>query len=208
MIILIIEDDKGLVELIKEKVEECGYETFNVNSAGEALEWLCGHTPYIMLLDYSLPDMNAKELIAELQRKEQPLPSFIVSTGQGDERIAVDMMRLGARDYIIKDSLFLDMLPEVIKRVAREIENENGRKQAEEEREKLIVELREALSQVKTLSGLLPICASCKKIKNDKGYWEQMEIYISGHSEADFSHGICPECTAKLYPEYYKKRNE
>ncbi|MCX5817654.1 MAG: PAS domain S-box protein [Proteobacteria bacterium] len=80
------------------------------------------------------------------------------------------------------------------------------RKLAEEERERLILELQEALSQVKTLHGLLPICASCKKIKNDKGYWEQMEIYISDHSEADFSHGICPECAEKLYPEYYKKK--
>jgi hypothetical protein len=79
-------------------------------------------------------------------------------------------------------------------------------KQAEEERERLILELQEALSQVKTLSGLLPICASCKKIRNDEGYWEQMEIYISEHSEVDFSHGICPECAQKLYPEYYKKK--
>jgi len=79
------------------------------------------------------------------------------------------------------------------------------RKQIEKEREKLISELKEALSQVKKLHGLLPICASCKKIKNEKGYWEQIEIYISQHSEADFSHGICPECVKKLYPEYYKK---
>ena len=74
------------------------------------------------------------------------------------------------------------------------------RKRTEEEREKLIVELREALSKVKVLSGLLPICASCKKIRNDTGYWEQMEVYIRDHSEADFSHSICPECVEKLYP--------
>ena len=79
------------------------------------------------------------------------------------------------------------------------------RKLAEEEREGLIIKLQEALSKVKLLSGFLPICASCKKIRNDKGYWEQMEMYIREHSEADFSHGICPECAQKLYPEYYKK---
>jgi PAS domain S-box-containing protein len=79
------------------------------------------------------------------------------------------------------------------------------RKLAEEEREKLILRLQEAYAKVKTLSGLLPICSSCKKIRNDKGYWEQMEVYIRDHSEADFSHGICPECAEKLYPEYYKK---
>jgi len=80
------------------------------------------------------------------------------------------------------------------------------RKQAEEERERLILELKEALSQVRTLSGLVPICASCKKIRNDKGYWEQIEVYIRDHSEAEFSHGICPECAQRLYPELYKKR--
>ncbi|MCX5813120.1 MAG: PAS domain-containing protein [Proteobacteria bacterium] len=80
------------------------------------------------------------------------------------------------------------------------------RKKAEEENERLILELREALSKVKLLSGLLPICASCKKIRNDNGYWEQMEMYVRDHSEADFSHGICPECAEKLYPEYYKKK--
>jgi PAS domain S-box-containing protein len=79
------------------------------------------------------------------------------------------------------------------------------RKQADKEREKLILELRDALTRIKTLSGLLPICASCKKIRNDKGYWEQMEIYIRDHSEADFSHGICPECAKKLYPDLYGK---
>ena len=65
--------------------------------------------------------------------------------------------------------------------------------------------LREALSQIKALSGLLPICSSCKKIRNDKGYWEQIETYIRSHSEVEFSHGICPECAKKLYPEFYEK---
>jgi len=75
------------------------------------------------------------------------------------------------------------------------------RKQAEEVREKLIEELHDALVKVKTLSGLLPICASCKKIRDNKGNWNHIETYIREHSEADFSHGICPECSRKLYPE-------
>jgi PAS domain S-box-containing protein len=80
------------------------------------------------------------------------------------------------------------------------------RKQAEKEREELILKLEKALSEVKKLSGLLPICASCKNIRNDKGYWEQVEVYIRDHSEADFSHDICPDCMEKLYPEYFKKK--
>jgi hypothetical protein len=80
------------------------------------------------------------------------------------------------------------------------------RKQAEEERDRLIAELQKALSEVKTLSGLLPICASCKSIRDDKGYWSQIETYIRDHSEAEFSHGICPVCMKKLYPEFDIKK--
>ncbi len=82
----------------------------------------------------------------------------------------------------------------------------SDRKLAEEERERLIAELQEALAQVKTLSGLLPICASCKRIRNDDGTWEQMEAYIRDRSEAKFSHGICPECAGKLYADRSRKK--
>jgi PAS domain S-box-containing protein len=76
------------------------------------------------------------------------------------------------------------------------------RKKMEEERTELIDELREALEKIKTLRGILPICASCKKIRNDEGYWQQIEVYIRNHSAAEFSHGICPECINKLYPYF------
>jgi hypothetical protein len=62
--------------------------------------------------------------------------------------------------------------------------------------------LSRALSQVKTLSGLLPICASCKKIRNDAGYWQQIEACVSAHSQAEFTHGLCPDCARRLYPDY------
>jgi PAS domain S-box-containing protein len=76
------------------------------------------------------------------------------------------------------------------------------RTKAAAERERLIGELRDALSKVKTLSGFIPICGSCKKIRDDKGYWNQIESYVSDHSDAEFSHGICPDCMVKLYPEF------
>jgi PAS domain S-box-containing protein len=78
------------------------------------------------------------------------------------------------------------------------------RMQIAQEKEQLLIELKEALSKVKTLSGFLPICASCKKIRDDKGYWNQIETYISKHSDVDFSHSICPDCAKKLYPELHK----
>ena len=73
---------------------------------------------------------------------------------------------------------------------------------AEEERERLIRKLQDALANIKTLSGLLPICFSCKQIRDDKGYWNQIDTYIRDHTEAEFTHGICPACVTKLYPDY------
>jgi hypothetical protein len=82
----------------------------------------------------------------------------------------------------------------------------NSIKNSEAEQKKLVGTLQKALSEIKTLSGMLPICASCKKIRDDKGYWNQLEAYIRKHTDAEFSHALCPECAKKLYPEYYNKK--
>jgi hypothetical protein len=72
----------------------------------------------------------------------------------------------------------------------------------------LAARVHDALAQIKVLKGLLPICASCKKIRDDTGYWQQMESYIREHSEVEFSHGICPDCMRKLYPDYVKRKEQ
>lgn len=74
---------------------------------------------------------------------------------------------------------------------------------AERNRDRAIAELKAAMANIKTLKGLLPICASCKKIRNDQGYWQKVEVYIEDHSEVAFSHSVCPECARKPYPECY-----
>lgn len=79
------------------------------------------------------------------------------------------------------------------------------RRRGEQERERLVRELQAALNEVKTLSGLLPICAHCKKIRDDQGYWNQIELYIRHHSDARFTHSICPECSTKFYPELFSQ---
>jgi hypothetical protein len=82
--------------------------------------------------------------------------------------------------------------------IARDI---TERKRMEEEREKLIRELQDALTNIQTLRGLLPICSYCKKIRDDKGYWNRIESYIEDHSGAEFTHGMCPECLKKYHPD-------
>jgi len=89
--------------------------------------------------------------------------------------------------------------------IVESFQNISDRIKAENAKAELIDGLQEALDKVNLLGGLLPICASCKKIRDDKGYWNQIETYIRDHSEAEFSHGICPDCAQKLYPEFYDK---
>ena len=109
----------------------------------------------------------------------------------------------GGRTLWLKDQAEIERYPEdqasislgCLTVVTKEME-------AAEERERLVLALQDALSKVKQLSGLLPICASCKKIRDDQGYWNQIEEYIRNHSEADFSHGLCPPCLEKLYPDF------
>jgi PAS domain S-box-containing protein len=89
--------------------------------------------------------------------------------------------------------------------VTAAIRDISERKRAAAERERLIAELQDALAKVKLLSGLLPTCASCKKIRNNDGQWQPMETYILHHSEAQFTHTLCPDCEERLYPEYHHK---
>ncbi len=77
----------------------------------------------------------------------------------------------------------------------------------EDERENLVEKLQQALTQMETLRGILPICSSCKKIRDENGFWYEIELYIASHSQAKFSHSICPDCEEELYPEYSKRRD-
>ena len=95
--------------------------------------------------------------------------------------------------------------PEGNSRTCIIIRDITGRRAAEAERERLISELQDALGRVKSLSGLLPMCASCRKIRDKQGAWHNLEAYIRNHTEADFSHGICPDCHRALYPETIRR---
>ena len=125
--ILIVEDDAGLAELIATVVRDQGAEAAHVATGAEALTWLADRTPALVLLDYALPDMTGLQF---LEWSSRPLP-FIVTTGAGDERTAVTMMRHGARDYVIKDTRFLENLPLAIRRVLDELGTARRLAQAE-----------------------------------------------------------------------------
>ena len=111
---------------------------------------------------------------------------------------------MGSFQAAIVDALFLSLtvFPSLYYIVFKPLNQLiTQRQQAEAEKDKLIDELHRAMAEVKTLRGIVPICASCKKIRDDNGFWQQVEVYVSAHSDAMFSHGMCPECVEKHYPD-------
>jgi PAS domain S-box-containing protein len=108
------------------------------------------------------------------------------------------VMEFFSRDVRPPDEDLLKMMYSLGSQIGQSI----GHKRAEEEKEKLILELQEALANVKTLSGLLPICATCKNVRDDKGYWRRIEDYIGARSHAEFTHGICTDCARKVHPDW------
>jgi signal transduction histidine kinase len=113
--VLVVDDDEGMLVLMSESLRAENYDVGTANSARTARAWLERHTPDLMILDLKLRDGNGPALVAELQREKAPVP-FVVVTGQGDEKVAVEIMKQGALDYVMKDSALLDLLPTVVKR--------------------------------------------------------------------------------------------
>jgi CheY-like chemotaxis protein len=196
--ILIVDDEPGNIEILSETLGN-SYEILFAVSGKEALEIAKRQRPDLIILDIIMPVMSGYEVLRNLKLnpslKEIPV-IFITALNQEDQETRG--LTLGAVDYIPKP-----FNAAIVKlRVRTQLELKLQRDVLMRRNE----ELQKALAKIKTLSGLLPICASCKKIRDDQGYWTQLESYISEHSEAEFTHGCCPECMKKLYPEMYTKK--
>jgi len=131
MYILIVEDNQELAELISESLSDKGYNTAIAYGGNEAISVFENKVPDMFILDYSLPDMDGKQLITALREGFGGVPPFIVSTGRGDEQVAVDMMKLGAYDYLIKESSLISRLPDVVSKIIKELEIKKLLKEAE-----------------------------------------------------------------------------
>ena len=194
--VLYIEDNAADVVLVEEMLADeknQPYSLENAPSLTAGMQRLAAGGIDLALLDLSLPDSHGLETFLTLKIEVSGIP-VIVMTGTDDEALAVKAVQAGAQDYLVKRHLDTNLLVRAIRYAI--------------EREKLIGSLRQAFEQIKTLKGFIPICASCKNVRDDKGFWHQVESYIRDHSEAEFSHGICPECAIKLYPEFVKKRQQ
>ena len=194
--VLLIEDDPAdaqlIMEILREEPENA-MEIRHVSNLAQGLKALAGGGIDIVLLDLTLPDSSGHNTFVMLHEHVSTIP-VIVLTGMDDKELAIRIVREGAQDYLVKSLVDYTML-------ARSIRYSIERKRTLLEKDQLIGQLRETLVDVRMLSGLLPICASCKHIRDDKGYWHQVESYIQQHSSAVFTHGLCPKCSQKIYPK-------
>ena len=193
--ILIVEDDPDLLFATARIVRSAGYKVLTASTASQCMEIVKNSRPDLILLDVNLPDADGQALCGQLKADSAPNNIFVVliSGSKTDSSEQAEGLDSGADGYIARPITNRELLARVnaMVRILR----------AERERDRVIVQLKETLARVKKLSGLLPICAGCKKIRDDKGYWNQIELYLKEHSDAIMSHGICPECAKKYYPD-------
>ena len=209
--ILIVDDSPDQQVLLRAILGQAGHgDLLSADSAKTAFSMLDmdGQEPParvdLILMDILMPELDGVEACRQIKRRPHlcDIPIIMV-TANNDRSKLQAAFSAGANDYITKPVNNLELLARASSALALKKEMD-CRKAREEELRRSNEELQKALRDVKVLRGLIPICASCKKIRNDGGFWQQLEEYIGEHSEAEFSHGICQPCVKKLYPGVYQ----
>ena len=191
--VLIIEDNEDHAELLRRTLSKAENIYFDTECAGLMSSGvdLLGQKEFdVILSDLGLPDSTGLETFETFHSRYPDVP-VIVLTSLDDENTALGAVQSGAQDYLVKGQIDNRQLTRSIRYAI--------------ERQKLLTELEKRIKEIKTLQGLLPICAWCKKIRDDKGYWKNLETYIHEHTDAAFTHGICPKCMKKVERELYEK---
>ncbi|MBF0550704.1 MAG: response regulator [Deltaproteobacteria bacterium] len=199
ILILIVDDMPANLQVLGTILTQENYEIAVATTGLKALELAENITPDLILLDVVMPGMDGFEVCRVLKTSDNTseIPIIFLTVKEGAEHI-VRAFELGAADYLTKPFNTQELLARVRTHVQLKL--------AKDRQNLLIARLQQALEQVKYLRGLIPICANCKSIRNDQGYWDCLEEYISSHTDAIFTHGICPDCVKELYPEYREDR--
>ena len=187
--LLMFEDGPGDAFFLKKILSQAKGRQFDIEQVAQiekGIEILSRGGFDMVLLDLDLKDSNGIESFLKVHSLYPEIP-VVVMAAHDDEETAMLAVALGAQDYFPKTRLDPWFLERSLKYAV--------------ERNRLVQQLRKALNNVKTLSGLLPICSNCKQIRDDHGYWQKVEEYISYRSDASFTHALCPECVQKLYPD-------
>jgi len=193
MRMMLAEDDPVFQRLLTKTLTKWGFEVLLARDGNQAWQIMQAEdAPRLAVMDWMMPEMDGVEVARRIRRlnRGENRPYLIILTSMDDIEKLVTALEAGADDYITKpfNPPELKARVQVGQRILKLQDNLAQR----------VDELEVALSRVKTLQGLLPICSYCKKVRNDGNYWQQVESYVSEHSEAIFSHSICPDC----YKEY------
>ncbi len=213
--ILIVDDTPSNLRLLSDMLVERGYKVRMAPNGKLALMGVQAVLPDLILLDIKMAGLSGydvcKQLKAESRTRDIPV-IFISAQDQTGDKIKA--FTYGGVDYITKpfqvevvlariaNHLTICNLQKKLQGINVQLEDKN--KQLQEKN----AQLQEAFDNIKTLKGFIPICANCKKIRDDEGFWENVEIYVRDHTEAEFSHSICPDCMQELYPEFYEEIDE
>ncbi len=192
--VLVVDDVAHNIQIVGTVLRQQGYAVFTATNGMQAIHIAKAKQPDCILLDIMMPDMDGYRVCEELKKDDttKDIPVLFL-TARTDHLDLMKGFLLGAADYITKPFDPAELIARVHTHVSMKL--------LLDQRQSIITELKQALDNVKTLSGLLPICSNCKKVRDDTGYWNQIETYIKEHSNADFSHGICPDCIRLLYPD-------
>jgi len=195
--VLIVDDQESIRELLRRQLEKLGHIVAGKATNGiQAIELTGSLQPDVVLMDIEMPIMDGLEATKIILDK-YPIP-VVLLTSYDDPEMVRRASQAGAGAYLLK--------PPNSEEIERTMIIATARFADLMELRRLNSKLKEAIDKIKVLSGLLPICANCKSIRNDKGYWEAVEEYITEKTEAHFSHSLCPACIDKLYPDFKPKK--
>ncbi len=205
--ILIVDDEPNNLSILRQLLSAQGYKVRPMLSGELALQAVNSLVPDLILMDIMMPEgMDGFETCARLKAidriKDVPVIFLSALYDTADKVRAFDA---GGVDYITKPF----EQAEVLTRIKTHLDLHCTREILQEKNKRLeetVLALENALKEIKTLQGILPICCHCKKIRDDKGYWNRIDQYISEHTGVNFSHGLCPDCAQELYPDFHKKK--
>ncbi|MEI6810126.1 MAG: response regulator [bacterium] len=200
--VLIAEDDCTSRTILAAMLTKWGYDPVEVDNGAEAWKVMQkADAPKLVLLDWNMPELNGLDVARMIRRVEMKVtPYIIMLTGRSEKSDIVDSLEAGANDHVSKPYDHNELMARLA----------TGRHNLELQLSLIskIEALQKAMAEIKTLRGIVPICAGCKKIRDDKGFWQQVESYVTCHSEAMFSHGMCPDCARKWYPDIADEADE
>jgi phosphoserine phosphatase RsbU/P len=192
MRVVIVEDDRVTARSLTGLAASWGYETVVAPDGESALRIIAEETaPHLVLLDWMLPGMNGPEVCRRIRSLQLKTPSYLILlTSKSTREDVVEGLNAGADEYLVK--------PFDVGELRARLNAGMRILDLQERLAEQVRELEAALTNIKKLTGLLPICAYCKSIRDDSNYWHRVEEYVTEHSDVQFSHGICPNCLPKI----------